>query len=290
MEQKNNNRNEKGDFRQFDMQSDPKRKSRFLAVLFGFCPGAGHMYLGKMNRGLTLMALFFGDIALGSVFPPALFLLPLIWFYSFFDCLNLSALPSDRLGDMPDEVGFGVLDQLNLQRLKNKLPVKTGGVLAGWALILVGGYMLYEQIAYRIIEFLEALFQSDLWWLSSLVSKIPQMVISVLIILLGIRLIRGSRKPSEEAPVYGARRRTDYTSSESAQPEDRPSDTAASVMELIRSRRLDRRPDEMDIMAQQPEEPSDPEKTSAPSEPSVSAEPSDFAGDGGEEPSAPDIR
>lgn len=284
MEQRNNNRSDKGDFRQFDMEGGQKRKSRFLAVVFGFCPGAGHMYLGKMNRGLTLMALFCGDIALGSVFPPALFLLPLIWFYSFFDCLNLSALPPDRLDSVPDEVGFGVLDQLNLQRLKSRLPSRTGGVLAGWALILVGGYMLYEQVAYRIIDFLEALFEADLWWLSSLVSKIPQMVISVLIILLGIRLIRGSRKPSEEAPVYGARRRTDYAASESAPAEGRPSDAAASVMELIRSRGLDRRPDEMDIMAQQPKEPFDPEETPAPSEPS------DSAGDDGEEPPVPDIR
>ena len=236
------------------------------------------------------MALFCGDIALGSGFPPALFLLPLIWFYSFFDCLNLSALPPDRLDSVPDEVGFGMLDQLNLQRLKSKLPARSGGVLLGWALILVGGYMLYEQVAYRIIDFLEALFEADLWWLSSLVSKIPQMVISVLIILLGIRLIRGSRKPSEEAPVYGARRRTDYAASEPVPSEDRPADAAASVMELIRSRGLDRRPDEMDIMAQQPEEPSAPEETSVPSEPSVPAEPSDFAGDDGEEPLVSDIR
>ena len=46
MEQKNNNRSDQGDFRQFDMAGGQKRKSRFLAVVFGFCPGAGHIYLG----------------------------------------------------------------------------------------------------------------------------------------------------------------------------------------------------------------------------------------------------
>ena len=103
MERKTNN------FRQFDLPGTGKKKSRFLAILFGFCPGAGQMYLGKMNRGLTLMSLFFGDIALGVIFPPMLFILPLIWFYAFFDSLNLSGLNATQLEQIPDELGFGIL-------------------------------------------------------------------------------------------------------------------------------------------------------------------------------------
>ena len=105
MEQKNNSFDKK-EFRQFDEQP-VRRHSRFLAVMFGFVPGAGHMYLGKMNRGLTLMALCFGMIALGVIFTPVFLLLPLVWFYAFFDCLNLSALPQAKLDAMPDELGFG---------------------------------------------------------------------------------------------------------------------------------------------------------------------------------------
>ena len=199
MERKTNN------FRQFDLPGTGKKKSRFLAILFGFCPGAGQMYLGKMNRGLTLMSLFFGDIALGVIFPPMLFILPLIWFYAFFDSLNLSGLNAAQLEQIPDELGSGILDQLNFSRLKKRFQGKSGWSLAGWALIVVGAYMLYEMLAYKITSFLEALFGGRIYWLTNLVSEVPQLLISVLIIWLGIRLIRGSRKPIDEMTAYGAK-------------------------------------------------------------------------------------
>ena len=41
-------------------------KSKGVAIFCGLIPGAGHMYLGKMKRGLTLMLLFWGDIALAA--------------------------------------------------------------------------------------------------------------------------------------------------------------------------------------------------------------------------------
>ena len=224
MEQKNNNqRDNHGGFQQFDNGSVYRKRSRFLAVLFGFCPGAGHMYLGKINRGLTLMAIFFANIAVGVIFPPVFFLLPLVWFYAFFDCLNLSALPPFQLDAMPDELGFGNLDQLNLRALKEKLPAKTGGKLFGWALILVGGYMLYELVTYHIIDVLESFFwASDLWWLRSLINEIPQIILSVVIILFGIHLIKGSHKRPDDVPRYRS-----------------GDDAAASVMELIRAKAVE---------------------------------------------------
>ena len=69
-------------------------KNKGLAILFGLMPGAGHMYLAKMKRGMTLLILFWGDIALAAAMGMSLLLmaLPVLWFYSFFDNLNL-ALP-----------------------------------------------------------------------------------------------------------------------------------------------------------------------------------------------------
>lgn len=204
------------EFRQFDVP--PVRKhSRFLAVMFGFVPGAGHMYLGKMNRGLTLMALCFGIIALGVIFTPALFLLPLVWFYAFFDCLNISALTKEQLDALPDELGFGSVD---LTALKAKFPSGSGGRLLGWAFILVGGYMLYELLAYRFVELLESIFHyTEFWWLRNLIAEVPQTVLSVVIIFLGIRLIRGGRKQADPVPRYTG-----------------GGEDAASIMELIRLR------------------------------------------------------
>ena len=65
------------------------RKSRILTFLFALWPGAGQMYLGYMKRGVSLMGIFCllisitGFLNLSFLF----FLLPVIWFYAFFDTL-----------------------------------------------------------------------------------------------------------------------------------------------------------------------------------------------------------
>lgn len=48
-------------------------------------PGAGHMYLGLQRRGLQLMAAFLLSIYLLDLLRLSafLFLVPIIWFYSF---------------------------------------------------------------------------------------------------------------------------------------------------------------------------------------------------------------
>lgn len=48
-------------------------------------PGAGHMYMGFMNMGVSFMSVFFFVIFLSTWLDigPLLFILPLIWFYSF---------------------------------------------------------------------------------------------------------------------------------------------------------------------------------------------------------------
>ncbi|MEK4511502.1 hypothetical protein [Paenibacillus sp. FSL K6-2524] len=66
------------------------KRSKVLATLLSAFPGAGQMYLGMQKRGLQLMVLFLGsfyiiDVLRMSVF---LFILPVIWFYSFFDGLQ----------------------------------------------------------------------------------------------------------------------------------------------------------------------------------------------------------
>ena len=148
----------------------------------------------------------------------AVVLLPLLWFYSFFDCLNVSALPQAKLDELPDELGFGNPD---IKALKAKLPSGSGGKALGWAFILVGGYMLYEMLSYRFVNLLMHIFpEFDLWWLHDLFNEIPETAVAVIIIVLGIRLIRGGKKRADDVPRYQGGRE----------------DSAASIMELIRAR------------------------------------------------------
>ncbi|MRG87444.1 hypothetical protein [Salinibacillus xinjiangensis] len=66
------------------------RKSKAITTVLSIFPGAGHMYLGLQQRGLQLMigfvlSIYVLDILRMSLF---LFLIPVIWFFSFFDALQ----------------------------------------------------------------------------------------------------------------------------------------------------------------------------------------------------------
>ncbi|OIQ58584.1 hypothetical protein MOTE_17720 [Moorella thermoacetica] len=73
-------------------------KSKFTSFILSVFPGLGHFYLGLMNRGMVIMAVFFGWLGLvllASVvtwshdFLVLLVLLPIVWLYSLFDALQL---------------------------------------------------------------------------------------------------------------------------------------------------------------------------------------------------------
>jgi hypothetical protein len=70
-----------------------EKPDQFWIFLFSLVPGAGHMYLGWMRKGVELMGMFFGTMYLSHSLNLNLFLftLPVIWFYSFFDALQLSS-------------------------------------------------------------------------------------------------------------------------------------------------------------------------------------------------------
>ncbi|KOS69763.1 multi-TM2 domain-containing protein [Lysinibacillus contaminans] len=80
------------------------KKSKTLATLLSIFPGAGHMYLGLQKRGLQLMAAFLLGIYILDILRLSLFLflIPIIWFYSFFDALQkVSMHGEEELEDIP---------------------------------------------------------------------------------------------------------------------------------------------------------------------------------------------
>ncbi|WP_010678010.1 hypothetical protein [Bacillus timonensis] len=80
------------------------RKSKTLATVLAIFPGAGHLYLGLQKRGIQLMAAFLFAIYILDVLRLSLFLflIPIIWFYSFFDALQkVSKHGEEELEDVP---------------------------------------------------------------------------------------------------------------------------------------------------------------------------------------------
>lgn len=80
------------------------KKSKTLATVLSIFPGAGHLYLGLQRRGIQLMAAFLFAIYILDVLRLSLFLflIPIIWFYSFFDALQkVSKHGEEELEDIP---------------------------------------------------------------------------------------------------------------------------------------------------------------------------------------------
>ena len=77
-------------FDEFENRDPEGRKSKTMATMLSIVPGAGHLYLGLQKRGIQLMAAFLFSIYILDVLRLGIFLfiVPIIWFYSFFDGLQ----------------------------------------------------------------------------------------------------------------------------------------------------------------------------------------------------------
>lgn len=65
-------------------------KNKVLTFFLSIVPGVGHLYLGLMTRGVQFLITFFSSIffIVMTELGPLSILLPIIWFYSFFDALQ----------------------------------------------------------------------------------------------------------------------------------------------------------------------------------------------------------
>jgi hypothetical protein len=91
-------------FEDFETRREDGKKSKSIASFLSIFPGAGHLYLGLQRRGIQLMAAFLFSIYILDVLRLGifLFLIPIIWFYSFFDGLQkASRYGKEEIEDTP---------------------------------------------------------------------------------------------------------------------------------------------------------------------------------------------
>lgn len=158
------------------------KRSKILAMILSVLPGAGHMYLGLQKRGLHLMVLFLGgiyvlDVLRLSVF---LFLIPIVWCYSFFDSLQLiSRYGSEKLEDRPIFEGW--------QLYRHWI---------GAALLLLG---LYYILTNAVVPSLDIRFPE--WRLSDRIDRhLKTLIVSILLIVGGIKLLQKQSGGSTDKP------------------------------------------------------------------------------------------
>ncbi|WP_254438249.1 multi-tm2 domain protein [Paenibacillus sp. DCT19] len=164
-------------FEELEMGRVNGRRSRMLATLLSAFPGAGHLYLGLQKRGMQLMFLFLGsiyilDLLRLSVF---LFMIPLIWFYSFFDGLQCSS----RYGREPLEDQPILKDWARHQRL------------IGFGIAALGLYYLAIRL---VIPQLSEMFP-NIFLTYEIRSYLNTMIVSLLLIVGGLKLLFGKQRP-----------------------------------------------------------------------------------------------
>lgn len=164
-----------------------KQKNKVWNFIFSCLPGAGHMYLGFMKLGVSLMILFFGTIGVAAWlnFDMLLFILPVLWFYSFFDSINKNSLPQEDFDKLEDEFIWGKDIEFNFI---NKRSVRS---FCSLLLIVVGLIMLINNVwsvfAYYVNDELY-------WMIEYAISRSYQIIFAIVIIVLGIKLITGKKK------------------------------------------------------------------------------------------------
>lgn len=179
------------------------KRSKFWMFLYSLVPGAAEMFSGLMKQGVSLMAIFFGALLipsflrLGDEF--VLFAI-LAWFYGFFHAMNLMSYTQEELDRVQDDwVWSGVQ---GCSCIKNK-----GFTWLAVLLIVAGCSLLWRSITSPLLGLLYTFFVPQaVDAIEEIVSRVPRVAIAVIIIVAGVRMIRGTKaelKNSTEENTHG---------------------------------------------------------------------------------------
>ncbi|WP_026678390.1 hypothetical protein [Fictibacillus gelatini] len=166
----------------FEEKREEGKKSKTIATLLAIFPGAGHMYLGLQRRGFQLMASFLLAIYILDVLHLLvfLFLIPLLWFFSFFDCLQKATKHGkEPLEDAPLIAYFS-----NHQKW------------IGIVLIVLGVFYLFDHVVMPVFgPKLQAFLHVNVQMFYDVYFQTT--IVSFLIIAGGLKLLFGSKEKKE---------------------------------------------------------------------------------------------
>ena len=175
------------------------KKNKFWRFCLSFIPGCAEMYMGFMKMGLSLMAIFWGNITLAVMLEMGELLFPcvIVWFYSFFHARNLSYMPEEDFLNLEDDYffhvsGFGQQEFHIKQSYRKIMAVVM--VVIGFSLCI---NTLLDACGYVLPAFLYQL-------LYPVVHLSPRLVVGLGIIALGLRMIKGKEVELYEAEMCRA--------------------------------------------------------------------------------------
>jgi len=170
-----------------------KQKRGFWTFVFSLLPGAGEMHMGFMKQGLSIMAVFWAIIGLSALLNMGalLFVLPLLWFYSFFNVHNLKGLTEEEFYSIEDDYAF----HLDVFVSDKKNFVKKYHNVIAIILIFIGMSILWDNSYDFLIHILPQYFGNIIYMIGDMV---PQIVLGLAIVALGVSMIRGKKKELDE--------------------------------------------------------------------------------------------
>ena len=190
-----------------------KQPHGFLLFLTSCLCGCGQMYQGYMKRGLSLLLGVFTLIAAAGFLRlgPLAFFAPVIWLYAFFDPYLTSSNPFvgaatavvDSVaklvaaGCAPEDAYLFGLSDMDARQMTALLQKRHSVI--GWALVIVGMYLLYDTLIRRLGGILWD------WLYYFLCYDLPRVVMTVLVIALGLWFIRGPKVravPEDDIPPF----------------------------------------------------------------------------------------
>lgn len=173
------------------------KKNGSLTFIFACIPGAGQMYYGYMQRGLSIAMMLILCVMAATVINPLLFLCLVIWMYSFFDTYDL--IRHMAAGE-PKEDSLLVLG--NYEEIKKLVPQHNR--LIGWGLIGFGVWALYDLLignwVYKILT--NVLGYGHAW---DIINGIPNLVVGGLLVFAGFKLLNmhpAKKNSDDELPPY----------------------------------------------------------------------------------------
>ena len=154
------------------------KKNLFLTFCFSWVPGAGQMYQNYMKRGLSLMCIFGVLFALGVMLETVIFMVPawIVFAYSFFDTFNIKNL----VGTDDEVIDDYVFQCVDFDRVK-------GNKLLGVGIILVGVYLLLNNVLYGVVKEMQIAFFIN--FIRAVRMYFPSVIVSAITIGIGVKMI-----------------------------------------------------------------------------------------------------
>lgn len=170
-----------------------RKKNSFLTFIFSTMFGAGHMYMGFMKQGISIMTAAVLIIAAGNWTRLGIIFLalPVLWFYSFFDAINKMTLPDRIFQTLEDHYLFlPTQDNAPLKHLITKYE-KAIAIF----LILIGATVLCDNLLNFVADQTERYINSGLSdFIRSLRWNGQKILFSVVIIIIGVKMISGKKR------------------------------------------------------------------------------------------------